>query len=46
VTFLKKTNQVKKFDKKIHVISQLAGADTPPDIKKIIYPDPNKKDQT
>jgi hypothetical protein len=43
VTFLEKpNNQAKKFDRKEHVISQLNGKDTPPDIKRSVYPQQEK----
>lgn len=43
---LDKSAQEKKPETKIHLISQLAGADTPPDIKKIFYPNTNEDDIT
>ncbi|MEN6412951.1 MAG: hypothetical protein ABFC84_09365 [Veillonellales bacterium] len=41
----KSNDQAKKFDRKTHVISQLAGKDTPSDIKKAIYPEPTEKNR-
>lgn len=43
---MEKTDQEKKSNTKIYLISQLAGADTPPDIKEIFYPSTNEEDHT